>query len=111
MTIIVGPRGADPGELRNEIARLEALGADLQEILDGRMPSAEYLAPSPLIDDFYLGIVPRLCIVGHAHGHPLLGTRKIVTSEVKAYAPELGWARTHSRFYRLGRPRGVDRQS
>jgi hypothetical protein len=113
MTILVGRRGADPGELRDEIARIKALGTDFQDILDGRMPSEERLALSPLIDWFYVSVIPRWCLVGNVYGHPFLvtRTRDIVTSDLEAYAPELGWARTRSRFYRLGRPKGASSQS
>ena len=35
--------------------------------------------------------------------HPLLGSTHITTSQLIAIAPEAGWARTASRWYRLGR--------
>src|SRR5690348_16976076 len=111
MTIIVGRQGFEPGEFRDEIARLEALAADLRSILDGRRPTKECLDQSPFLDSFRLAAVPRLALVGKVHGHPLRGTRAIVTSELKVYAQDLGWARTQSRFYRLGRPVGVGDQS
>ncbi|MFZ3033540.1 MAG: DUF6634 family protein [Parvibaculum sp.] len=42
--------------------------------------------------------------MGQAYNHPRLGTTSIQTTELWAIAPTLGWARTWSRFYRLGFP-------
>jgi len=47
-----------------------------------------------------------LCLAGFAAGHPLLGTKHIATSPVWVLDPGLRWARTLSRFYRLGVPAG-----
>jgi hypothetical protein len=42
-------------------------------------------------------------LVGHDRGHPLLGDRAVVTSSVWFADPNDTWARTLSRFYKLGR--------
>ena len=52
--------------------------------------------------------ISRPCLLGDIQGHPLLRGPRIETSELWAFAPELGWARTMSRFYRLGRPHGTE---
>ncbi|WP_428990946.1 DUF6634 family protein [Methylocapsa aurea] len=52
-------------------------------------------------------ITPALA--GAVAGHPALGDRSIVTSDLCALDAAAGWARTSSRFYRLGRPGGAAR--
>lgn len=41
---------------------------------------------------------------GKVSGHPHLGDDDITTSRLIAIRPDAGWARTASRWYRLGRP-------
>jgi hypothetical protein len=43
-------------------------------------------------------------------GHPLLGDRDVVTSEVYAIDRQAGWVRTLSRFYALGAPASDDQE-
>jgi hypothetical protein len=47
-----------------------------------------------------------LALTGFVAGHPRLGAMAIVTSPLWVLDPELCWARTLSRFYRLGVPEG-----
>lgn len=49
-------------------------------------------------------MAPSLCLAGLVTGHPLLGGDYITTSPLIALPPELSWARTLSRFYRLKTP-------
>src|SRR3546814_1227542 len=92
------------GDLQREIVRLESLIADLKHIALGVAPNDEDLEAAPSLDGYTLAVRERPCLAGFAEGHPILGSRTIVTSELWAIAPDLGWARTHSRFYRLGQP-------
>jgi hypothetical protein len=111
MTIIVG-RQRIVGDVDGEIACLESLLSDLEHLGNGGVPTAAELAAAPLLDPWCLGTctlpcLPRNalhCRVGANRGHPILKGRFIRTTDVWALAPELGWARTLSRFYRLGRP-------
>jgi hypothetical protein len=47
--------------------------------------------------------------VGRMTGHPTCVGSLSITSGLWVLAPEFGWARTLSRFYRLGRPHGAGR--
>ena len=103
MPIIVGDRQI-VGDLAGEIARLEALVSDLERLANGGMPTEHELAAAPLLHPFTIGTLRLPCLIGGNVGHPIRTGPVIRTSEVWAMAPEQGWARTYSRFYRLGEP-------
>lgn len=107
MTILATRDGLS-GHIGNEIDRLERLLADLKRIRDGAAPNADDLTSAPIIDHYVLGARPVPCLGGHVTGHPRLGDQASVTSEVWVFAPDLGWVRTRSRFYLLGRPSGSE---
>jgi hypothetical protein len=87
--------------------RLRRLADDLDRIATQKAPTAAELAQAPLLVDWGLAVcLSGLSLVGFAAGHPLLGRRKIVTSPLWVLDPDLAWARTLSRFYRLGVPAG-----
>lgn len=68
-------------------------------------PEAIHLAEAPSIDRWCAAVVDDLpVLVGVVTGHPQLrpGART-VTSPLLRIDPEAGWARTFSRYYRLGR--------
>jgi len=92
------------GDLQSDITRLDKLVTDLQRIAEGKMPSAQLLERSPYLHNWQVASysVPRL--VGECDNHPTLAAQVIRTSDIWIFAPELGWARTLSRFYRLGKP-------
>ena len=73
-------------------------------------PTDEELANAPVLSNWSLARVQGdidLALVGSVKGHPRLGDRPaIVTSELVAFVPEQGWARTHSRLYRLAPQHG-----
>ena len=98
------------GDVAGSIARLESLVSDLEHLGDGLMPTAEVLAAAPLLDPWCLSTCTLPCLIGGNTGHPTLKGRGVQTTEVWALAPELGWARTLSRFYRLGEPARLERQ-
>jgi hypothetical protein len=88
-------------------AKLRGLAHDLDRIAVAAAPTAAELAKAPLLVDWRLVLcLSGLSLTGFAAGHPLLGARKIITSPVWVLDPELCWARTLSRFYRLGVPAG-----
>lgn len=103
MPIIVDHQGIR-GDLQSDIARLDKLVTDLKRIAEGKTPSAQLLEGSPYLRNWQLASysVPRL--VGECDNHPILSAQVIRTSDIWVFAPELGWARTLSRFYRLGKP-------
>ncbi|MBS1164348.1 MAG: hypothetical protein H6R00_373 [Proteobacteria bacterium] len=85
---------------------LRPLIHDLERIRAEGYPDARLLGEAPILHQWTPAVRPVSCLTGLSSGHPLLpGTaRPIVTSEVWLIAPQEGWARTLSRFYRLGKP-------
>ncbi|MCW3477547.1 DUF6634 family protein [Limobrevibacterium gyesilva] len=102
MTIIVGRRHI-VGDVAGLVARLEALVTDLERLATGDRPSIAELARAPLLDPVGFGTRELPCLVGGNQGHPFLTGPVIKTSDVWALSLDLGWARTLSRYYRLGR--------
>lgn len=101
----------DPGRMRQslvfdyQLERLSALVADMEEIRKGS--SVEDLAgEAPHLDRWALGKRPAACLIGYTSGHPVLpGTgRLIATSDLCLISEDGRWARTLSRWYRLGDP-------
>lgn len=103
MTIYVGPHHV-VGDLAGEIARLESLLVDLERLGNGERPSQEELDASRLLDNYIISLASRPCLIGENHGHPILKGRLIQTSDLCVAALDRSWARTMSRFYRLGSP-------
>lgn len=101
-------RALAPDALTSELtARLRRLAADLDRIAAGKAPTAADLKHAPLLVDWRMVLCwTGLCLTGFAAGHPLLGSKQVVTTHLWALDPELRWARTLSRFYRLGVPAG-----
>jgi hypothetical protein len=101
MPIVVGHRGI-LGDVAGSIALLESLLFALERVGSGDMPSTQKLETAPLLHPFTIGIRTLPCLVGGNDGHPILKGPVITTTELWIIAPELGWARTYSRLYRLG---------
>ena len=68
-------------------------------------PSDTDLAQAPLLSDWKAAIAPlgHVILWGKVSDHPLLGNASITTSQLIAVNLGAGWARTASRWYRLGR--------
>lgn len=90
------------GEPYAEISRLRTLLNDLEQIASGYQPGAELLN-APFLDDYAATFRLDPCLTGMVQGHPMVRGPAVLTSPLWAYAPDFGWARTLSRFYRLGR--------
>lgn len=103
MPIIVGHQRI-VGDVAGDIARLESLVAALDRIGSGEMSTTAELEAAPLLDPYCLDTCTLPCLIGANQDHPVLKGPVIRTTEVWALATELGWARTLSRLYRLGRP-------
>lgn len=83
--------------------RLRSLADDLEDIRNGDAPRAEVLAVAPLIVDWQATFTLHgLRLTGFVAGHPLLGNRLAMTSQLWAADPAGKWVRTLSRFYKLG---------
>lgn len=88
--------------------RMRRALVDLQRLQDGHEPSPDDLASAPLLNDWCL-LGPYLA--GVVTGHPVIADGdSCITSMVLALASDRTWARTVSRFYRLGRPSGASVQ-
>jgi len=113
MITFTNERGLDHRLLSLEIDRLLRLLADLQAIRDGSCPIASDLEDAPVLDNWERQIRPVACLAGNVCDHPMLPGmgRPIVTSDLWVFAPDHGWARTLSRWYRLGQPRGIKSSS
>ncbi|PSJ60169.1 DUF6634 family protein [Pseudaminobacter soli (ex Li et al. 2025)] len=90
-----------------ETERLARLVADMEGIRRGEPPQA--LAggeDAPILDRWILGHRPVPCLAGLSTGHPRLSgvNRAIATSDLWLMSEDRTWARTLSRWYRLGRP-------
>ena len=108
MAILVAPSGA-PLNLQDELERLRCVVADMEALARGAHPGHAVLADAPLIDRWAIGSRTTHCRTGVVAGHPVLGSDRLVrTSDLCILAPSHGYARTLSRFYRLGRAYGDD---
>ncbi|MCF1502244.1 hypothetical protein L0F51_00515 [Afifella sp. H1R] len=90
--------------LGRDLERAEGLVADLRALHAGRIPTPQDLINAPLIDRWSLVTIPGTALIGHVFGHPLPGTREVLTSAVWVAAPGHGFVRTLSRYYCLGLP-------
>jgi hypothetical protein len=89
-------------------AKLRALAGDLEGLSSGAAPADAILASAPLLVDWRAVLTPMgLRLAGFAAGHPLLGNRRTLTSQVWAADAGGRWIRTLSRYYRLGVPAGA----
>lgn len=107
MTILVSKDGLS-ADVEFELNRIERLLSDLKRIRDSVAPNADDLTSAPVLDYYVVAARPCPCLAGNVTGDPLVRSRRVVTSDLWVMAPELGWARTLSRFYALGRPLGID---
>lgn len=103
MPIMIGRRRII-GDVAGELARLEALVSALERLGNGDMPDIREIEAAPLLEPFAIGTRAVPCLLGGNICHPSLTGQRIVTSELWVMAPELGWARTRNRLYRLGQP-------
>lgn len=101
---IIANDGEFNRRLATEIKALKALVRDLERLLNGEHPHPKELADAPLINNWDFDRRDATCLVGTFIDHPRL--RRIVpngiTSELWYIDPERQYARTFSRFYRLG---------
>ena len=100
----------DPVHITRELSdRLQALARDCLILEHDVTFVSARLRTAPFLDSYVPVISPLgLHLVGQVTQHPLLGSRRIVTSQVWIADPEGHWARTLSRFYRLGSPADPD---
>lgn len=88
-----------------QLVRFAALVSDMQKIKEGA-PMDRLFADAPLLDRWVFGERPAACLMGESTGHPVLeGTGTLITtSDLILISQDHAWARTLSRWYRLGDP-------
>ena len=91
-----------------EFGRLSALVADMSALRGGAAPGILTGEEPPFLGGWGLAQRPVPCLVGLSSGHPrLFGSgRPIATSDLWLMSADQSWARSLSRWYRLGRPAG-----
>jgi hypothetical protein len=91
------------------LAQARALSDDLAAIIERGGPSAADLAQAPVIDLWRPAVRTQTGLLGVVAGHPgIIDGHRALTTSIFAIDVDAGWARTWSRFYRLGRPHGSD---
>jgi hypothetical protein len=87
------------------LVRLKALVADMEAVQAG-IVAGGLSEDAPLLDRWSLAQRPSTCLIGRSSGHPLLPgeDRAIATSDLWLISADGRWARTLSRWYRLGEP-------
>lgn len=100
----------DPAHVTPDLSRrLRALADDCDRLERGRPVSPFVLQKAPLLEGWAPAITPQgVQLIGHVTGHPLFGDCAAVTTPLWFADPDGGWARSLSRFYRLGPP--LDRE-
>lgn len=86
----------------DDVRKLRALADDLERLAAGQAPTEADLADAPQIDayEFIARSVPA--IYGLNDGHPRLSSPTLTTTQLWVLNEKQGWARTYSRYYRLG---------
>jgi len=90
-----------------ETERWKRLLADTEKIAAGMLPE-EIAVPeeTPTLDDWFGVALETPALAGYSTGHPrLVGARRLITtSDLWLLSNDGRWARTLSRWYRLGEP-------
>lgn len=89
-------------EIMKTVTKLEALSRDLRRIADGVMPDGNLIRSSPIIQQWRIVPAPFRVLVGNVAEHPSLADGEVVTSQLFLIEDGKTWARTFSRYYRLG---------
>lgn len=103
------PDERDHGErFELEFGRLSALMSDMSALRCGAAPETLTGEEPPFLDGWVVAQRPIPCLVGLCSGHPRLpgARRPIATSDLWLMSADHSWARSLSRWYRLGRPAG-----
>jgi len=104
--MLFNPRDVPSAELEAEILRLCALITDLQMLQLGLGAGELASRDVPILDRWALFERAAPCLIGLSTGHPKLHgkDRLMSTSDLRLLAEDGSYARTLSRWYRLGRP-------
>lgn len=94
----------DP-EFRELANRIHDLSRDLLLIKNLTAPSIRDIVAAPVIENWSVGHRIEPALIGDVKGHPVVKPGPLVTSELFYLDPVAGYARTLSRWYRLGAPK------
>jgi hypothetical protein len=101
--IVVGEAGVR-GPIERYTTKLRALLSDLQDLEAGRLDWQARIVDAPMLHPWWLTCRQEPCLRGGNFGHPTLTADALTTSGLWILSETQGWARTFSRFYRLGEP-------
>jgi len=95
-----------------QLQRLKALVADMEAVQQRRMHKT-LPERAPILEQWAPKYRPAPCLTGLSTGHPqLVGRdRLIITSDLQLVSSDQMWARTTSRWYRLGVPQRLAESS
>ena len=82
---------------------ITALALDFAKLTMAEGDIAKELSTAPYLDNWSVGMPRAKGLTGTVTGHPTISDGEIQTSTAYIVAGDLTWARTLSRFYRLGR--------
>lgn len=86
-----------------QLDRAQRLAADLARLREGHFPGPAELSDAPTISHWRRAQRAVPCLHGSITGHPQFGTTlNGLTTDLWAIDLTSGWARTLSRWYRLG---------
>jgi len=96
--------GNSPG-FERLLGKLDRLVADMKALRDGSLPEELAGVEPPILDRWTPAFGHSVYLVGLSTGHPkLIGENRLIsTSELMLVSEDQTWARTLSRWYRLGR--------
>ncbi len=89
-----------------EISKYDRLVDDLRFALSNPLSLIDDIEKFPLLEDWSISTREAPCLLGAAYGHPTFPGREFpfTSSELVLFAPDVGLARTRSRWFRLGTP-------
>ena len=104
--LLFNQRDEPSADFACEMERLATLVADMERIHRGVPPQVVAGDDVPILDRWVLAMRPAPCLAGLSTGHPkLVGENRLIgTSDLWLLSKDHTWARTLSRWYRLGRP-------
>jgi hypothetical protein len=106
LMLLFNHRDEPSADFAGEMERMAALVADMESIHRGVPPQVMAGDDAPILDRWVLAMRTVPCLAGLSTGHPeLVGENRLIgTSDLWLLSKDHAWARTLSRWYRLGRP-------
>lgn len=89
-------------ELQHRLRAYRSLARDIERVIKGEGPSEADLENAPYLDAWGFVASRDIALFGFARDHPLIEPGPITTSTLCILDPQGNWARTYSRWYRLG---------